>query len=191
MISQGDPPDDDNNDDGGYGRPPRTTRFAKGQSGYPAGRPRGRHREAPYEAVLGQMVTIRENGVLRRVTATEAFLLQHSKRALEGDGAATRTTLAVIEYAKERIRALHGFIRTLTYVMVVPGSVTYALMPLRMAKKLDPYRETARLALEPWLVEAALARLDCKLSPEEQRIVLKATRTPHKVRWPEWWSEHP
>jgi len=26
-----------------------------------------------------------------------------------------------------------------------------------MATKLDPYRETARMALEPWLVEAALA----------------------------------
>jgi len=25
-----------------------------------------------------------------------------------------------------------------------------------MAKKLDPYRETARMALEPWLIEAAL-----------------------------------
>ena len=54
------------------------------------------------------MVTIREGGVERRVTATEAFLLQHSKRALEGDGAATRTTLAVIEYAKERFSTAHG-----------------------------------------------------------------------------------
>jgi len=92
MISQGGPPDDDDNDGGGYGRPPRTTRFAKGQSGYPAGRPRGRHREAPYETVLGQMVTIREAGVERRVTATEAFLLHLSKRGLQRDGAAARAT---------------------------------------------------------------------------------------------------
>jgi hypothetical protein len=60
-----------------------------------------------------------------------------------------------------------------------------------MVKKLDPYRETARIALEPWLVEAALARLSQPLSPADQRIVVKATRTPHKVRWPEWWSEYP
>jgi hypothetical protein len=191
MISQGDPPDDDEKNGGGYRKPPRTTRFAKGQSAYPAGRPRGRHREAPYEAVLGRMVTIREGGVERDVKADEAFLLQHTKRALEGDGAATRTTLAVIEYAKERISTLHGFIRTITRVIVNPGSVTYALMPLRMAKKLDPYRETARMALEPWLVEAALARLDRRLSPADQRTIVKATRTPHKVKWPEWWSEHP
>jgi hypothetical protein len=191
MMSQGGPPDDDEEDGGGYRRPPRTTRFAKGQSGYPAGRPRGRHREAPYEAVLGQMVTIREDGVERHVKADEAFLLQHTKRALEGDGAATRTTLAVIEYAKERLSTPHGLIRTITRVIVHPGSVTYALMPLRMAKKLDPYRETARMALEPWLVEAALARLDRRLGPADQRTIVKATRTPHKVKWPEWWSEHP
>jgi uncharacterized protein DUF5681 len=191
MMSRGDPPDDDDEDGGGYRKPPRTTRFSKGQSGYPAGRPRGRHREAPYEAVLGQMVKIREDGVERHVKADEAFVLQHTKRALEGDGAATRTTLAVIEYAKERLSKDHGFIRTITRVIVDPGSVTYALMPLRMAKKLDPYRETARMALEPWLVEAALARLDRRLSPADQRTIVKATRTPHKVKWPEWWSEHP
>jgi hypothetical protein len=59
-----------------------------------------------------------------------------------------------------------------------------------MAKKLDPYRETARMALEPWLVEAALG-LCRTLSPADQQTIVKATRTPHKVRWPEWWSEHP
>jgi hypothetical protein len=47
-----------------------------------------------------------------------------------------------------------------------------------MARKLDPYRETARMALAPWLVEAALARLSQPLSPTDQRIVVKATRTP-------------
>jgi hypothetical protein len=60
-----------------------------------------------------------------------------------------------------------------------------------MAKKLDRYRETARLILEPWLVEAALARLPQPLSPAQQQTVVNATRTPRKVRWPEWWSEHP
>src|SRR5258707_13899577 len=97
MISQGSPPDDDDNDGGGYGRPPKATRFTKGQRSNPAGRPRGRRPEAPYEAVLGQMVTIREGGVERRVTAEEAFLLQLAKSAVEGDGAATRTALGLIE----------------------------------------------------------------------------------------------
>jgi hypothetical protein len=60
-----------------------------------------------------------------------------------------------------------------------------------MGKMLDPYRETARIVLEPWLVEAALARLPQPLNPADQQIIVRSTRTPHKVRWPAWWSEHP
>ena len=32
-------------------------------------------KEPPYEAVLGQMVTVREAGIERRLTAAEAFTL--------------------------------------------------------------------------------------------------------------------
>jgi len=41
-----------------------------------------------------------------------------------------------------------------------------------MAKKLDPYRETARMALEPWLIEAALDRLPQPLSATDQRTIV-------------------
>jgi hypothetical protein len=100
-------------------------------------------------AEIRQVVPAGVIGVERHVAADEAFLLQHGKRALEGEGAATRATLAVIEYAEERLSTDHGFIRTVVWVIGAPRSVTYALMPLRMAKKLGPYRETA-LTLEPW-----------------------------------------
>jgi Family of unknown function (DUF5681) len=191
MTLEDGPPDNAEDIAVGYRKPPRATRFTKGRSGNPAGRPRGRHRQAPYESVLGQMVKIREGGAERHVTAAEAFVLQLTKRGLAGDGAAARECLAMIEQARERQGASRSPISTIVLVGVAPGSVTSALEPLRMAKKLDAYRETARMVLEPWLVEPALARLPRTLSPAEQRTIVQATRTPHKVRWPEWWSEHP
>ena len=78
---------------------------------------------------------------------------------------------------------------TITRVIVRPGSVNSALEPLRIGRKLDRYRDTARMALEPWIVEAALARLgNRRLTIEEQKTVVRATRTPGKVRWPGWWE---
>ena len=93
MTLEDNPPDGAEDDCIGYCRPPKTTRFRKGQSGNPAGGPRGRRREAPYESDLGQMVTIRESGTTRSVTGAEAFLLQLTKSGLEGDGAAARASL--------------------------------------------------------------------------------------------------
>jgi hypothetical protein len=173
----------------GYGMPPASTRFRKGQSGNPRGRPRGRRTEPPYEAVLGQMVTIRENGIERRVTAAEAFLLHVTKRGLEGDSAAARAAMAAIGEA--RAARSDGQV-VVTTIYERRGSVTTALEPLRMGRKLDRYRESARMALEPWIVEAALARLrERRLTIAEQRIVVPATRTQRKVRWPDWWEMAP
>ena len=137
------------------------------------------------------MVTIREGGTTRRGTAAEAFLLKLTQSGLGGNSAAARDILDVIEQAKDQQGGGEPPVTTITCLIVDPGSVTLALEPLRMAKKVDSYRETARMVIEPWLVQAALARFPQPLSPADQRIIVKATRTPHKVRWPGWWSEYP
>src|SRR5688572_6593674 len=127
--------------DVGYGKPPGSTRFQTGRSGNPKGRPRGRKNEPPYESVLGQTVTIREDGQERRVTAAEAFLLHITKRGLDGDSAAARTAMAAIEEARAARGARgSGEIRMIVWTIVTPGSLNSALEPLRMAAKLDRYR---------------------------------------------------
>ncbi len=173
----------------GYGKTPGPTRFKKGRSGNPKGRPKGRQNQPPYDVVLGQMVPIKEGGVERRVTAAEALLLYMTKRGLEGDGAAARSAMTVIEEARSARGVDAVRIIQIVRVVVSPGSVNSALQRLSMALKLDRYRPSARMVLEPWLVEEALFRLGSRrLSIDEQEKVVRATRTPGKVQWPDWWE---
>lgn len=175
--------------DVGYGKAPSSTRFKKGQSGNPKGRPKGSKNLPPYETILGQVVVVKEDGVERRMTAAEAFLLHMTKRGLDGDGAAARAAMAVIEEARSVRVAADDQITVIIWKPVAPGSVNEALEPLKMATKLDRFRPTARIKLEAWLVEAALARLGSRrLTRDEQATVVQATRIPAKVQWPEWWE---
>ena len=173
----------------GYKQPPNASKFRKGQSGNPRGRPRNSHREIPYDAVLGQMVTIREDGRERRVTAAEAFLMQLTQKGLAGDSVAARASLEAVEAA----RAARGDNNVTGISKIVIRSVGNGadsiLDLLGMAKLKYPTDEArVRWELNPWIVEAALARLGCEqLNQAEQREVWNATRTPHKVNWPDWW----
>ena len=172
----------------GYGQPPRTSRFQKGQSGNPRGRPKNRHRRIPYDLVLGQMVTIRENGSERRVTAAEAFLLQLTRNGLAGDSAATRASLEVLEMARARREEDAASVSKIVIEPILSGADAL-LQPLGIAQKKYPADERrVRWELNPWIVEAALDRLgEMGLGAIEQREVWHATRTPRKVRWPGWW----
>jgi hypothetical protein len=175
--------------DVGYKKPPKSTRFEKGRSGNPRGRPRNTRRQIPYEALLGQMVTIREDGRERRVTAAEAFLLHLTKRGLEGDSAAARASLTAIEAARATARHTSPMIVRIVVRYVSPGSVGPALDALGMAMKLNRYSATGYYKLKPWVVQAALERLgDRRLTADEQRVVVEATHSPAIVQWPDWWS---
>lgn len=173
----------------GYQRPPVATRFQKGRSGNPRGRPRNRHRQIPYDTVLGQMVTIREEGRERRVTAAEAFILQLTRKGLQGDSAAARASLAAIETARASRSASDG--GEVLRILLICYGVGVVLKKLGMGIKRNPLsKEHVRWELQPWIVQAALDRLGGRrLSPEEQREVWRVTRQRDKVQWPEWWTE--
>ena len=166
----------------GYGKPPTAMRFTKGH-------PKNQHKSVPYDAVLGQMVTIREDGRERRVTAAEAFLLQLTQKGLAGDSAAARDSLDAIENARSERGDDRHAIDTIILSAVSSGADAI-LEPLGLAKMKYPAdKQRVRWELNPWILDVALQRLgERRLTVEEQQEVWSAARTPSKVSWPEWWE---
>mgnify|MGYP001104137999 CR=1 FL=1 len=176
----------------GYGSPPKATRFQKGQSGNQRGRPKSRHREIPHGKVLGQIVTVRENDIATKMTAAEAFLKRLIQQALSGNSLSVRLSLEVLAKARELKAKLNP--TPISFIRSFRGSdVSLELEQLGIAKlKFSSEESRTRCELNPWIVEKALERLDwIGLSEENQRTVWEATRTPHKVNWPDWWTYRP
>jgi hypothetical protein len=70
----------------GYGKPPMHSRFKKGESGNPKGRPKGSKNVATLlEKELKQRVLVTENGRRRSITKQEAMLKHLVNKAVSGD----------------------------------------------------------------------------------------------------------
>ena len=70
----------------GYARPPVHTRFKPGQSGNPAGRPKGAQNFATeIAAELKEAILVKEGGVTKRLSKRRAMIKRQAERALQGD----------------------------------------------------------------------------------------------------------
>ena len=78
----------------GYGKPPRQTRFAKGQSGNPRGRPPGaKNLTTLLNEALDERVLVTENGGRRKVSKRQAIVTQLVNRAATADFRAIKMLL--------------------------------------------------------------------------------------------------
>jgi hypothetical protein len=70
----------------GYGKPPKTSQFKKGQSGNSKGRPKGHNNfKTDLTEALNARVIINENGKRKSITSQRAAILRLREKALKGD----------------------------------------------------------------------------------------------------------
>jgi len=87
----------------GFGKPPAVTRFKKGQSGNPKGRPKGTLNIATVLArTLREKVVANESGRRKTITKLEAAVKQLVNKAASGDLRALRHLASLVASAEER-----------------------------------------------------------------------------------------
>ena len=81
----------------GYGKPPRHTRFTRGQSGNPRGRPPGaKNLKTLLSEALNEPVVVAENGGHRKITKRQAIITQLVNRSATADLRAIKILLDML-----------------------------------------------------------------------------------------------
>jgi hypothetical protein len=81
----------------GYGKPPVHTRFQKGESGNPKGRPRGmKNMSTLLSTALNASIVVVANGRRKKITKREAIVTQLVNKSAAADLKATQIVLALL-----------------------------------------------------------------------------------------------
>lgn len=93
----------------GYANPPKSTQFKKGQSGNPKGRPKGhKNSETIMREQLYKMISVREQGRVKKVPVIQALSMEVIKSALAGDKAARALVFKLIDMVEKGKRYNEG-----------------------------------------------------------------------------------
>lgn len=163
------------------------TRFQKGQSGNPAGRPKKRRPNiSAFDIIFDKTLTVTQGGKERQLTIEEALQLQTYQDALKGSRMAIRKVLKMIEKREvalaKRERPAPKPIRT--EIHHTSDNATEAMRLLEIAGEVPDY-DGKRWKLHAWAVQAALSRPGRKkFSQKDVDNIKLFTFDFAQLRWP-------
>ena len=180
----------------GPGRPPKSTRFRKGVSGNPSGRPR---KERPadstsaFAVVIDKKLPVTQDGKSREVTVEEALWHKTYQNAIAGNGSAQREVLKMIAKREAYLNARKAekpAPRNDVKFEYPPADANETLLVLGIATRHpaceDLGADREQLLLEPWAVQAALGQRHggSKLTEREIEEIQRCTRDAATLCWP-------
>jgi hypothetical protein len=116
----------------GYGSPPSNTRFRKGVSGNPKGRPRGVTTARVKKLALQEAyrsIPVREGGEVFFLPAIQAVIRQQLRLAANGNGPAQRALIAMVQIMEqEEVQAATTATESIPYSSVTDEERARALM---------------------------------------------------------------
>ena len=163
------------------------TRFQKGRSGNPAGRPKARRPHvSAFDIVFDKTLTVTQGGAERELTVYEALQLQTYQAALKGSKMAIRKVLKMIEKRElalaKKLRPRANPVRVERHYS--SDNANEALCILGIAGK-DQTFGGERIKVHAWAAQAALSRPGrTKFSPKEVQDIKFFTFDSDTLRWP-------
>ncbi len=168
----------------------KKTRFKKGQSGNPKGRPPKKFPFAPsaYDALLDKTLILTKNGIPREVTLEEANWVKEYNLAMAGDPIAIREVYKKIARHEQKTQKPDMQSLPALFDYTDPENAFEALRLLDIAvpdMRCDDYGEGRRLLLNNWGVDLALARRGLGiLDANTIQNVKNRTVEPSLLVWP-------
>jgi hypothetical protein len=174
-----------------------TGRFAKGRSGNPNGRPKGKVTTrvgSAMDIIVARTLVIKKDGKPQVVSVEEALQHQTYRKAIEGDKTSRRAVMKMIQkrdaYYQKRGKSTDRQIVTLVTEPTDPENASEAMLLLGIAsideRALGMNGQKPPLQLEPWAVQAAISRRrgGVTLTKGEITEIERCTRDGSAIKWP-------
>ena len=172
------------------------TRFRKGQSGNPAGRPKKRRPNiSAFDIIFDKTLTVTQGGMERELTVDEALQLQTYQAALKGSKMAIRQVLKMIEKREQALLKLNppAHVPATMEIEHDSDNADEAMRILGVTEIVKTHNggywdKHPRLAT--WATQAALSRPGRRrFTPKDVADIKLLTVNPERLKWPRRRSE--